>query len=418
MADLRDGEAIEVQGSGARSYTLKNSAGVFSCNCPGWRFQARPIERRTCSHLRKWRGDAAEAARIGGSLTATREPKSEAKAPPVMLAETWNGVLDPTGYWMSEKLDGVRAFWTGTHFLSRQGNRYFAPSWFTEGLPLEPLDGELWIGRKQFQRTVSIVRRHDGTDLWNEVRFVVFDAPAHAGPFESRLQVVQSVIEICRPPFALAHPQRICPGIHQMREELKRIESLGGEGLMLREPRSIYVPGRSATLLKVKSFKEVDARVIGHLPGAGRHRGRLGALMLELANGIRFAVGTGFSDDERAKPPPSGSIVTVRYQELSDAGVPRFGSFVRVRSDVFDIPQTQQKGEAVMPVSKRRFEFREDKSDKFWEIEVRGHEVVVCFGRQGTDGQRVTKMFGDNGSADHHAEKLIQQKVRKGYQEA
>jgi DNA ligase-1 len=83
-----------------------------------------------------------------------------------LLAESWNADLNPAGYWMSEKLDGVRAFWTGTHFLSRQGNRFHAPAWFTAGLPLEPLDGELWLGRKQLQRTVSIVRRQDEPDHW------------------------------------------------------------------------------------------------------------------------------------------------------------------------------------------------------------------------------------------------------------
>ena len=52
----------------------------------------------------------------------------------------------------------------GRRFLSRQGNVYHAPAWFTAGLPSVPLDGELWLDRKAFQRTVSIVRRHDQSD--------------------------------------------------------------------------------------------------------------------------------------------------------------------------------------------------------------------------------------------------------------
>ena len=99
---------------------------------------------------------------------------------------------------------------------------------------------------------------------------------------------------------------------------------------MLREPGSRYEAGRSPTLLKVKTFQDAEARVVEHLPGAGRHKGRLGALLAELPDGTSFSIGTGFSDAEREDPPAVGSVVTFRYQELSDRGVPRFPSFVRV----------------------------------------------------------------------------------------
>src|SRR5207244_5075318 len=152
MSDLEDGASIEMQGSGSRPYVLKNVGGVYSCSCPAWRNQSLAIEQRTCKHLRKLRGDAAEEARIGNALPATpRETASEGKAPPLLLAESWDGSSDPAGWWLSEKLDGVRAYWDGNHFLSRLGNIYHAPDWLTTGLPKEPLDGELWLGRKQFQ---------------------------------------------------------------------------------------------------------------------------------------------------------------------------------------------------------------------------------------------------------------------------
>ena len=124
--------------------------------------------------------------------TPSANGHAKPKAPPLLLAETWDGEMDPSGWLMSEKLDGVRAWWDGKVFISRGGNRYFAPDWFTRGLPLEVLDGELWIGRRNFQRTVSIVRRHDETELWKEVRFVVFDAPAEQAAFEKRLDLFGS----------------------------------------------------------------------------------------------------------------------------------------------------------------------------------------------------------------------------------
>jgi DNA ligase-1 len=417
MPDLNDGETIEIQGSASIPYKVKNVAGVYSCTCPAWRNQSLPIDRRTCKHIRRVRGDAAEQARIGTVLPSggTRN-ENQPQPPPLLLAETWDGETDPTGWHLSEKLDGVRAYWDGKQFLSRNGNRYFAPDWFCAGLPLEPLDGELWIGRKQFQRTVSIVRRQDGGDLWREVRFVIFDAPAHDGPFEERLDLVHEVIELTQPAFVVAHPHSMCQGRDHLIAELAAIEALGGEGVMLRQPGSRYELARSSTLLKVKRFQDAEAVVVGHEPGSGRHKGRLGALLVQMAHGVRFAVGTGLSDAQRSAPPPVGCVITFRYQELSDRGVPRFPSFVSIREDAPLPSIPSMKGEARMSTaSKRRFEFTAGSSDKFWEIQVNGTEVTVRFGRNGSNGLSQTKTFGNEAAARQHAETMIRQKTRKGY---
>jgi DNA ligase-1 len=339
--NLTDGQTCEVKGSGAKPYVLKNTGGVFSCSCPAWRNQSTPIERRTCKHLKKVLGESVEAARVGGDVTTPAMEPSDtaaeaegAKAPPLLLAHRWENDSDLTGWWMSEKLDGVRAYWDGRRFVSRLGNEYFAPAWFTEGLPPITLDGELWGGRKKFQRTVSIARRQDQTDAWRELTFLVFDAPSVDAPFEARLEGVRQVLRERLPRFAQLHEHHRCEGTEHLRKELARVEALGGEGLMLREPGSRYEIGRSHTLLKVKTFKDDEARVVAHATGAGRHKGRLGALVVELTNGTRFNIGTGLSDAERRAPPPIGAIVTFRYQELSDGGVPRFPSFVGTRDDV------------------------------------------------------------------------------------
>jgi DNA ligase 1 len=337
MPDLADGESCEMQGSGSKPYQLKNIGGVYSCSCPAWRNQSTGIERRTCKHLRKLRGDAAEEARIGGALPAKpvkQKPDGEdAEGPPVLLAESWDNSQDLTGWWISEKLDGVRAYWDGKQFISRQGNLYHAPDWFLKGMPTHPLDGELWIGRKAFQRTVGIVRRQDKSDHWKEVRYLIFDAPHLPTTFEERLAKLRSD----QPSWKLSHvslvEQMRCDGEAHLRGELARIEAVGGEGLMLRQPGSKYVAGRSSTLLKVKTFHDAEAVVIDHEAGKGKHKGRLGAVVVKLPNGKTFSVGTGFSDHERANPPAVGTTITFRYQELSDGGIPRFPSFVRIRTD-------------------------------------------------------------------------------------
>src|SRR5688500_3311306 len=139
MPDLNDGETAEVKGSARLPYILKNVGGVYSCTCPAWRNQSVAIESRTCKHLRKYRGDQAEQDRIGSALPSKPKPKSadgeEAEGPPILLAQSWTNDVDLAGWWMSEKLDGVRAYWDGKQFISRQGNLYHAPDWFAAALP-------------------------------------------------------------------------------------------------------------------------------------------------------------------------------------------------------------------------------------------------------------------------------------------
>ncbi len=422
MPDLADGESLEMAGSGSRPYQLKNTGGVYSCTCPAWRNQSIGIERRTCKHLRKLRGDAAEEARIGSALPA--RPAADAgnsSVPELLLAETWDLAADPAGWWMSEKLDGVRAYWDGQQFLSRQGNLFHAPDWFTAELPDEPLDGELWIGRKAFQRTVSIVRRQDKSSLWHELTYVIFDAPAQPLPFEERLEFLEEWMETYCLTHASLHAHQICQGIEHLRTELANLEAQGAEGLMLRQPGSRYESGRSTTLQKLKSFHDAEARVLDHQAGAGRHKGRLGALLVELENGTKFAVGTGFSDAERENPPPVGSFITFRYQELSDGGVPRFPAYVGVRQFPAGAPIAKAAPVSTAPRSRigtRHFTFVEGSSSKFWEITNSGLEVTVRYGRTGTQGQSNTKSFPDETAASKHADKLCAEKIAKGYVES
>lgn len=429
MPDLQDGETVEMKGSGAKPYVLKNTGGLYSCSCPAWRNQSIAIEQRTCKHLRKLRGNAAEEERVGAP--PARVPQTEegeaAVGPPLLLAERWDNAADLSGWWMSEKLDGVRAYWDGKQFLSRQGNLFLAPDWFTEHLPDTPLDGELWIDRKRFQRTVSIVRRQDRNELWSEVRFVVFDAPTCAGPFETRLAFLAEAFATQPTDYARLLEHARCADLPHLREELARIEALGGEGLMLRQPESAYEVGRSLTLLKVKSFQDAEAVVVGHQAGAGRHKGRLGALLVRLADGTLFSVGTGLSDAERGNPPAVGATITFRYQELSDGGVPRFPSYVGVRHDPPPLALSPSASEAREDIAApaaassptgtafRHYVFAGGASQKFWEVGVNRCELTVRYGRVGSAGQSKTKSFPNATAANRQAEKLIAEKTREGY---
>lgn len=427
MPDIHDGETVEVQGSAKDPYILKNTGGVYSCSCPAWRTQSHPIEKRTCKHLRKYRGEAAELERLGGELpakAATPKRKSPSKIaasgsisagtadgvtmeeviPGLLLAHSWDNSTDLSGWWMSEKLDGVRAYWDGKQFISRQGNVFLAPDWFTEDLPNNVhLDGELWIARKAFQRTVSIVRRQDRGKEWEEVKYLVFDAPQVDDFFEARVAYLQKLLDATQPGFATAHKQERCRNVEHLLDELKRVEAAGGEGLMLRQPSSRYEFGRSHSLLKVKTFHDAEAKVLEYLPGTGKHKGRMGALSVELANGVKFAIGTGFSDKERANPPPIGSIVTFRYQELTDAGVPRFPSYVRARTDV-DVLPNEVMGDRTASVSAdsgaAKVSDKDEDKDKNKHV---GGENVLSFTPR--SGASVTESAAESDSVNDVAER-------------
>jgi DNA ligase-1 len=336
--DLLDGESVEMKGSSATPYVLKNVGGVYSCTCPAWRNAGGPLDRRTCKHLKKLRGDAAEAERTGGATRPATAKAEKAAGPPLLLAHRWTPDVDPSGWWMSEKLDGVRAYWDGSRLISRLGNTFSAPDWFVAGLPGEKLDGELWIARKAFQRTVGVVRRQDRPKAWEEVRYVVFDAPEVPGPFEERYAAIEGMVSAATYASRLEHER--CVSERHLTDEMDRVCALGAEGLMLRRPGSAYEIGRSSALLKVKRFLDGEARVVAHVGGAGKHTGRLGSLLVELPDGKRFQVGTGFSDAERADPPALGAVIVFRYQELSDAGIPRFPTYAGLRAEGGFVPES------------------------------------------------------------------------------
>lgn len=258
--------------------------------------------------------------------------------PALLLAEVYDrdSSLDLARYWVSEKLDGVRAYWDGARLLTRSGHVIAAPAWFIEGWPDTPMDGELWGGRGTFDRTSGIVRTgQPRDDDWRSLRFCVFDLPAEPGTFDRRLAVLSERIRHTNSAWLTAVEQVKVRDEIELTRLLRKIEAQGGEGLMLHRGDSLYVGARSDDLLKLKSFEDAEAKVIAYVEGRGKYAGMMGALLVELPNGIRFKLGTGFSDDQRRHPPPLGSWVTFAYNGLTERGIPRFARFMRTREAGF-----------------------------------------------------------------------------------
>lgn len=260
---------------------------------------------------------------------------TEFASPPLMLANVYRDEIPLADYWVSEKLDGVRAYWDGTKLLTRGGERIVAPPWFTAGWPAAPLDGEMWVARGQFSQAVSIVRQLAPDDaMWRTLHFMVFDLPAHPGTFDERNAALQQAIAKIGQPWLQQVKQFKVADRSALQVLLKRVTDQGGEGLMLHRGNSYYQAARNDDLLKFKLYQDAEAKVVAHLPGKGKYAGMLGALEVESPEGLRFRLGTGFSGAERRNPPPLGSWVTYRYNGLNEkSGIPRFASFMRVRED-------------------------------------------------------------------------------------
>lgn len=254
-----------------------------------------------------------------------------AVAPDLLLLAKYRQSMDVTGWYMSEKLDGVRAYWDGRQLLSRQGNLFAAPRWFTEKLPSFELDGELWIARGRFQETQSITSRDQPHSGWGRITYNIFEVPNATGGLDARLGRLREYLEH----HSVAHiriiPQALCRNADHLMTKLMTVDAAGGEGLVLRNPVSPYETGRSPNALKVKRFDDMEGRVIGYRPGKGKYDGMTGALWVEIEGGKRFYVGSGLTDRERAKPPVVGSVITFKYQGFTNNGIPRFASFLRVR---------------------------------------------------------------------------------------
>jgi DNA ligase-1 len=255
-----------------------------------------------------------------------------APAPQVTLAERYDGQSDLADYWVSEKFDGVRGYWTGEALITRGGTPIDPPAWFTAGWPDTPMDGELWIDYGEFARVSGIVRTHDASDRqWRQISYRVFDLPEHGGEFDARVPAIRKTVAAIDQPWVVAIRQFKVDDPEALDTALARVLARGGEGLILHRGDAPYRAGRSDDVLKLKPYEDAEARVIGINPGQGRLEGLMGSLDVRTPDGREFAIGSGFTDAERADPPPLGSWITYRYNGETATGLPRFARFLRRR---------------------------------------------------------------------------------------
>lgn len=280
------------------------------------------------------------------------------------------------GWLKSEKLDGGRAFWTptlrgtipdfsndegeATGLWTRDGKIIHAPNDWLDKLPQIPLDGELYLGRGMFQKLMSVIRCNVPDERWKDVQYKIFDMPTHipAGiieykntgkatsghklytwdrsyPFQDTYAFLQrqAGIDLVE--------QTVIESHEQMWAHMYEVTEGGGEGLMVRDPKSLWTPERSKSLLKVKPSEECDVIVLGFYYGDGKYSGMMGSLHVQWGE-KNFKV-SGFTDAER-KVAEYGSPYTygycqfgfhpgqqirIKYRELSEDGIPKEARYSR-----------------------------------------------------------------------------------------
>lgn len=287
-----------------------------------------------------------------------------------------------TGWYASEKLDGCRALWipdldpqysndpgvTPTGLWTRDGKVIHAPKWWLSHLPKFPVDGELWLDRQQFQRTMSVVRKKSPiVKEWQYIKFMAFDIPIkmnaglirfrnneiaipdlylHPGIREQKgFRFVYHILETQTTQNDIFKVIKQTPirNKEHLQSMLDDVVNNGGEGLMLREPYSKWEQCRSNFLLKVKPIQTMEVRVCGYFYGDGKYYGMMGALEVEDSTGKRFKV-SGFTDQERRVPScglpfsysreddcvfKKGDTITIKYRELTKGGIPKEARYHR-----------------------------------------------------------------------------------------
>jgi DNA ligase 1 len=303
-----------------------------------------------------------------------------------------NGHIN-TGWTMSEKFDGFRAWWDGgisrdhnvvpwmrkrdtvrkeplpcTGLWSGNGNPIYAPDWWLDQLPNEILDGELWCGYGMFQKVASIAKRlPDNMGDWTQIQYCVFDTPTCDEIFMTRaISTPTCKMTIIRDKCIAFFAENDGQWTSGTRQHIKGLEMLhemqfpefvkpvsiqrarnvadfvaeimhqGGEGAIVRDPTQFWLPDRNKFILKVKPKQDSEGIVAGFVPGKGKHKGKLGSVLVNW-NGVQFAI-SGFTDRERelvdGKPvtlPDIGESISFQYRDLSSNGVPKEANYYRGR---------------------------------------------------------------------------------------
>lgn len=245
--------------------------------------------------------------------------------------KTYKEHHDIKNWLMSEKLDGIRAYWNGKELLTRKGKKIYAPKWFTKDFPNFELDGELWTKRDDFENIQSIVMDKTPSKSWKQITYNIFEVPNEKGDFLKRLNLAKNWIERKNISHVKVIEQIKIKDKKHLNNFLEKLILKKAEGVIVKNPKPKYFEGRSSNILKVKKFSDMEGVVVGI--NISSKTKVLKSLRVKLENGTIFNLGGGFTKNERKNPPKINDIVTFKYYGFTKYGKPKFASFLRVRED-------------------------------------------------------------------------------------
>lgn len=250
-----------------------------------------------------------------------------AQKPELLLLNNYTKDKNISSWYMSEKLDGVRAYWDGEKLLSRSGRVFMTPSFFTKDFPKIKLDGELWIERGVFEKVVSVVNKQEPHDGWREITYNIFEVPEAEGNLTQRLSLLQET------KFIKIIKQIQIKNQEDLNDFLQTIEAKGGEGVVVRDGSLEYYTGRTNSALKVKSYIDAECEVMSHIKGEGKYKNMLGSFVCKMQNNKLIKIGSGLNDNQRKTFfPKIGAIITFKYYGLTSLGNPRFPVYMRTKN--------------------------------------------------------------------------------------
>ena len=238
-----------------------------------------------------------------------------------------------TGWMMSEKYDGVRAIWDGKELKSRNGNIINAPSSFIAQLPDFALDGELWSNRGEFELIASIVLdKNPDIKAWQNIKYMVFDLPKFDGNLSDKMAYLEEFLSLNSSNFIKVVKQTYIQNNSHAFAFLDEVVSKGGEGIVVRDPNASYISGRSDKILKLKKWNDSECQIVAINNGKGKYEGAMGSVdCVDIFSKIKFKIGSGFSDEIRKNSPKIGTIITYKFQNLTNNNKPRFPVFLRIK---------------------------------------------------------------------------------------
>ena len=246
-----------------------------------------------------------------------------AQKPELFLLKNYKKDMNVTSWYMSEKLDGVRAYWDGGKLTSRSGKILSAPKFFIKDFPTHELDGELWSKRGDFSNISSIVNRKKAHNGWKNLTYNIFEVPHAKGTLLDRLAKVKES------KYLRLIPQIRVKDKKHLNSFLQSVEAKSGEGIVVRDTSLLYYTGRTKDALKVKSYIDAECEVIGYNKGQGKYKGVVGSLVCKMPNKQVIKIGSGLNENQRVTPPKIGAIITFKYYGLTSKGNPRFPIFLK-----------------------------------------------------------------------------------------